>query len=73
MEVNTHDSTTITNCSYDFTSCVSTYTSDIVIREEKCDVMLPWQHYFWMTTKPTTKATARRSAKNDMFILTNNN
>ena len=24
-------------------------------------------------TKPTTKATARRSAKNDMFILTNNN
>ena len=24
-------------------------------------------------TKPTTTATARRSAKNDMFILTNNN
>ena len=41
--------------------------------EEKCDVTLPWQHYFWMTTKPTTTATARRTAKNNMFILTNNN
>ena len=38
-------------------------------REEKCDVTLPWQHYFWMTT---TTATARRTTKN-MFILTNNN
>ena len=28
-----------------------------------------WQQ----NTKPTTTATARRSAKNDMFILTNNN
>ena len=27
-------------------------------REEKCDIMLPWQHYFRMTTKPTTTATA---------------
>ena len=26
-----------------------------------------------MTTKPTTTATARRTAKNNMFILTNNN
>ena len=42
-------------------------------RVEKCDVMLPWQHYFWMTTKPTTTATAGRTAKNNMFILTNNN
>ena len=42
-------------------------------KQEKCDVTLSCQHYFWMTTKPTTKATARRSAKNDMFILTNNN
>ena len=42
-------------------------------REEKCDVTLPWKHYFWMTTKPTTTATARRTAKNNMFILTNNN
>ena len=30
-------------------------------------------YYFWMTTKPTTTATARRTAKIDMFILTNNN
>ena len=44
-------------------------------RGEKSDVTLQWKHYFWMTTKPTTTATAtaRRSAKNDMFILTNNN
>ena len=42
-------------------------------REEKCDVTLPWWHYFWMTTKPTTTVTARRSVKNNMFILTNNN
>ena len=35
--------------------------------------MLPWQHYFWMTTKPTTTATSRRTAKNNVFILTNNN
>ena len=41
-------------------------------REEKCDVMLPWKHYFWMTTKPMTMAVARRMAKN-MFISTNNN
>ena len=41
-------------------------------REEKCDVTLPWWHYFWMTTKPTTTVTARRSVKNNMFILTNN-
>ena len=47
--------------------------SKIVNREEKCDVTLPWKHYFWMTTKPTTTATARRTAKNNMFILTNNN
>ena len=33
-------------------------------REEKCDVMLPWKHYFWMTTKPMTMAVARRMAKN---------
>ena len=46
------------------------YTSN---RGEKCDVMLPWWHYFWMTTKPTTTATARRTAKNNMSILTNNN
>ena len=26
-----------------------------------------------MTTKPTTRATARRTARNNMFILTNNN
>ena len=26
-----------------------------------------------MTTKPTATATARRTAKNNMFILTNNN
>ena len=44
-------------------------------REEKCDVTLPWKHYFWMTTKPTTTttATARRTAKNNLFKLTNNN
>ena len=29
-------------------------------------------YYFWMTTKPTTTATARRTAKINMFILTNN-
>ena len=33
--------------------------------------MLPWQHYFLMTTTPTATATARRTTKNDMFILTN--
>jgi len=32
--------------------------------------MLPWQHYFWMTTKPTMTMTPRRTAKNNMFILT---
>ena len=38
-------------------------------REEKCDITLPsWQHYFWMTTKPTTTVMARRSAKNDVYI-----
>ena len=42
-------------------------------REEKCDVTLPWKHYFWMTTKPTTTATARRTAKNNLFKFTNNN
>ena len=42
-------------------------------REKKCDVTLPWKHYVWMATKPTTTATARRTAKNNMFILTNNN
>ena len=42
-------------------------------RGEKCDVTLPWWHYFWMTTNPTTTATARRTAKNNMSILTNNN
>ena len=41
--------------------------------EEKCDVTLPWKHYFWMTTKPTTTATSRRTAKNNVFISTNNN
>ena len=41
------------------------YTSN---RGEKCDVTLPWWQYFWMTTKLTTTATARRTAK-----LTNNN
>ena len=46
------------------------YTSN---RGEKCDVTLPWWHYFWMTTNPTTTATARRTAKNNMSILTNNN
>ena len=40
-------------------------------REEKCVVTLPWQHYFQMTTKPT--ATAGRTAKYNMFVLTNNN
>ena len=35
--------------------------------------MLPWQHYFLMTTTPTATVTARRTTKNDLFILTNNN
>ena len=34
---------------------------------------LPWQHYYWMTTKPKTTAKARRTANNNMFILNNNN
>ena len=32
--------------------------------------MLPWQHYFWMTTKPMMTVTPRRTAKNNMFIST---
>ena len=48
-------------------------SQNIVYREEKCDVTLPWQHYFWMTTKPTATATARRTAKTNMSTLTNNN
>ena len=32
--------------------------------------MLPWQHYFWMTTKLLMMVTPRRTAKNNMFILT---
>ena len=39
-------------------------------REEKCDVTLPWQHYFWMKTKPTMTETTRRTAKNNRFLLT---
>ena len=42
-------------------------------RESKCDVTLPWKHHFWMTTKPETTATARKTAKNNMFVLANNN
>ena len=42
-------------------------------REKKCDVTLPWKHYVWMATKPTTTATARRTAKNNMFMFTKNN
>ena len=30
--------------------------------ERRCDVTLRWQHHFRMTTKPTTTATARRTA-----------
>ena len=46
------------------------YTSN---RGEKCDVTLPRWHYFWMTTKATTTATVRRTGKNNMSMLTNNN
>ena len=53
--------------------CHATFNLLLPDNREKCDVTLPWQHYFWMTTKPTTTATARRTAKSNMFILTNNN
>ena len=33
------------------------------IREEKCDVTLPWLHYFWMTTKPTTTGDGKENGK----------
>ena len=35
--------------------------------EEKSDVRLPWWQHFWITTKKTTTATARRTAKNNIF------
>ena len=44
-----------------------------IFNREKCDVTLPWYHYFWMTTKPTTTATVRRTTKINMFIWKNNN
>ena len=39
-------------------------------REEKYDVTLPWQHYFWMTTRPTTTATEGEWQKSNRFLLT---
>ena len=37
---------------------------------EKYDVTSPWQHYFWMTTKPTTKAKEGEWQKSNRFLLT---
>ena len=46
-----------------------TYHTDISVENrEKYDVTSPWQHYFWMTTKPTTTATERQKSKR--FLLT---
>ena len=46
-----------------FSSYFVEFIGFIFNREEKCGVTLPWQHYYWMTTKPTTTATVRRTAK----------
>ena len=32
-------------------------------REEKCDVMLPWQHYFWMTTKTNNDGDGKKNGR----------
>ena len=40
--------------------------------KEKCDFTLPMVALFLDATKPTTTATARRTAKKYMFILNNN-
>ena len=36
--------------------------------KENCDYTLPWYHYFWMTTKPTTTVTARIWTKNNVYV-----
>ena len=38
-----------------------------------CDVTLPREHYFWMTTKPRNDGEDKENGKNNMFILKNNN
>ena len=43
--------------------CVSTVISEI--REEKCDVTLPWSQNFWMTTRGSLSNDNGDSNEND--------